>query len=385
MENNSTNQEQPAAQEPSPISAGPDAAQQPTGDTLSNNGATEPKNNRKKWAIVGISVAVVLLLVAVYLVFGHKKSSSSAAQSNKVYHVGILDAYDSFFGSTNQGFKDKMTQLGYVEGKNITYDIVKTPNLTGNQATVQKFIKNKVDLVVAYPTEASLEAKDTLKNTGIPLIFANAAAEGSGLVHSVQEPGTDITGVRYPVPEIAVKRLDTLHELVPSAKRYWLPVMKNYPSVPAAVDAATNEAKNLGVTLTTSYFDSPDELKAYLAKLPATGDVGMDAIVEVAEPLSVIPDAYNAIDQFAVQHKLPVGGSTSTQDASSPIFVIFPNPEPVGQLAAGLADKIFKGTPAGNVPVVTPSSDTIVSLKAMQRLGITPSDGFLSTAKQIIK
>jgi len=56
------------------------------------------------------------------------------------------------------------------------------------------------------------------------------------LINSVREPGGNITGVRFPSVDIASKRLEILLEMVPTAKRIWVPYLKDYPNVPGQLD-----------------------------------------------------------------------------------------------------------------------------------------------------
>ena len=86
-------------------------------------------------------------------------SGCGGAQQSKVYHVGILSGIESF-ATTADGFKAKMTELGYVEGKNIVYDSPKaTADKAAQLSTAQKFVQDKVDLIFVYPTEPALEVK----------------------------------------------------------------------------------------------------------------------------------------------------------------------------------------------------------------------------------
>ena len=100
----------------------------------------------------GAVVVVIALLAGVYFFVLPKAGDGGVS---KVNHVGILNALD-YFAPTIDGFKQKMTELGYVEGKNIVYDIQKAPAPVGNQAILKKFVDDKVDLILSFPTEASL-------------------------------------------------------------------------------------------------------------------------------------------------------------------------------------------------------------------------------------
>jgi putative tryptophan/tyrosine transport system substrate-binding protein len=119
-------------------------------------------------------VAVFVLLAAGASIFLLSNKNTPIKQpAQKVYKVGILNGFD-YVGANVDGFKAGMTELGYIEGKNIVYDVQKTdPDLEKYKAALKKFADEKVDLMFTFPTEASLEAKKIDKETGIPLVFSH--------------------------------------------------------------------------------------------------------------------------------------------------------------------------------------------------------------------
>ena len=80
------------------------------------------------------------------------------------------------------------------------------------------------------------------------MVFANTFIEGNDLVESVRAPAGNVTGVRYPGIDVAVKRLEILHEMAPQAKRIWLPYQKDYPTVSDELKVLQPAAASLGVT-----------------------------------------------------------------------------------------------------------------------------------------
>jgi putative tryptophan/tyrosine transport system substrate-binding protein len=336
--------------------------------------------------IIILALAVALLAVVVLALFvwhRHGTADKDKTATSKVYKVGVLDGLDVFFGGSVAGFNQKMTKLGYVEGKNITYDVQKPESLTGNQAILQKFVQDKVDLIVAFPTEPSLEAKAAVKGTTIPIISLNASTEGTGLIDSIKHPGHNLTGVRFPGPEDSVKRLEVLHQLAPTATHVLVPYLKDYPNVPAQLAAMQTAAKTLGQTLTPVPL-APADVAAYVAGLSATHP-GFDAIVGAAEPFTVTPALNGTLYAYAAQHKLPILGGALMTDDTGPIAFVAPSSPEVGASGASLADKIFKGKQAGALPVLTPTSYLQINLKVAERLGITPDAGLLSTATKVVK
>src|SRR3989338_2823492 len=327
----------------------------------------------------GAVVGGIALLAGVYFFVLPKAGDGGVS---KVYHVGILNALD-YFAPTIDGFKQKMTELGSVEGKNIVYDIQKAPAPVGNQAILKKFVDDKVDLILSFPTEASLEAKEVTAGTGIPVVFADAAIEGNTLIESLRSPGGNVTGVRFPVPEIATNRLEILHELVPQATRIWIPFLKDYPTVAPSLAAIQPLADSLRITLIEAPFSTPDEVKAYLDAHDKNPD--MDAILLIPEPISILPPFIDPIYAFADVHKIPVAGIVLQDGDTGPAFSFMLDVFSVGELAAPLADKIFKGTSAGSIPVVTSESVFEINYKVTQKLGLVVSESLLSIADRVVR
>ncbi len=146
----------------------------------------------KVWSIL-FGLGVIILLVG------------GCSSQPRVYHIGILSGLD-FFADSVTGFKARLAELGYVEGQNIVYDLHKTnEEPVAEQKILKQFVDDKVDLIFVFPTEPALEAKAAAQGTNIPVLFANANIEGVDLVDNVREPGGNITGVRYPGPDLTVR------------------------------------------------------------------------------------------------------------------------------------------------------------------------------------
>jgi putative ABC transport system substrate-binding protein len=343
----------------------------------------DPKPKRNMFPWTGISLVLVLVAVVIGILF-MVNGANKQATAPKIYHVGILSGID-FFLPMAEGFKQKMTELGYVEGKNIVYDLQKAPNIVGNQSIIKKFVDDKVDLIFVYPTEPSLEAKDGTKGTDIPIISTGALVEGNGLIESISHPGENITGVRFPVKEVAAKRLELLNALAPKAKRIMVPYLKDYPTVAPALLSVKSVAASLDLTIIEVPLTSSAEIKGYFDTLSAKKDIGVDAILEVPEPISLTPEFQSEVYKFADIHKLPVAGAIVMEANYGPIFGLIPSPFEFGRLAAPLAVKIFNGTKAGTIPMLTPESEFTVNYKVITKLGLVINEGLLSTAKKIVR
>ncbi len=330
---------------------------------------------------IKISLKETLFIFALILAF----FNGCTEKPEKVYRVGIISGVD-FFNDTAEGFKIQMTEFGYMEGKNIAYEFRKiNVDHAAERRILQKFVDDRVDLILTFPTEVSLTAKEVTKGTNIPVVFANANIEGVDLVHSVREPGGNITGVRYPGPDLAIKRFEILLEFAPHVKKIWVPYMQGYPIIIGQLDVLRPVAESLGITLIEVPTKGPADIRADLDRRERSGDMDMDAILMIADPLVVNPEAFEVFGKFAAKHKIPVGGALMSVDGYHSIFGVSTKNVFVGRQAAYMADKIFKGTPAGLIPVVSAESYLDINYRAARELGLEVSEGLLSRADRIIR
>lgn len=326
------------------------------------------------------------LAVLILMMFGSLVLSGCGAQAApKVYRVGVLNGFPPMADIVD-GFKAEMTELGYIEGENIVYDVQTViADPAKEQQILEQFVADEVDLIFAFATEAALAAKAATQGTDIPVVFAHAGLEGNDLVEGVRQPGGNITGTRFPGPVNTVKRFEFLLELVPQAKRVYITYNENYPANQASLEALRPAASSLGIILVEDPLTSVEEIQANLQARAASDDIGMDAILIMPDDLSQSPAGWPLIAEFAAEHNVPIGGAAPFTADTGALFSYVPEFFEVGQLAAPLADKVLKGTPAGTIPVATPEDRLRLNYKRAQELGITVSESLLSRAAEIIR
>ncbi len=328
------------------------------------------KSNVSGWIMLFGTVLIILLL-------------SGCVQRPKVYHVGILACLD-YFTPLPDGFKEGMAKLGYVENKNIVFDIHKTTGEVEEeqQRILEKFVSDKVDLIVVAPTGAALKAKAVAMKSRIPVVFAAAFTEGNNLVESIQKPGGNITGVRWSSSsELDVKNLEVLHQIMPQVKKLWVSYQKDYTTVQAQIDALRSAAQPSGITLVEVPLRNVEDIRTDLDARKKSGNIGMDAIILIGEPLAVSGKGFAIVTGFALRHKIPLIGPSS----DITIFALTPEPYKSGKQSAYLADKILRGTPAGAIPVLTLENSLKINYRAIQKMGWHINEDILSQADEIIR
>ena len=304
----------------------------------------------------------------------------------KVYHIGMLSGLNTL-NDIADGFKAKMAELGYIEGENVIYDFqsptVADPALY--QSALEKFVSDKVDLIFVFPTEAALMAKTITADSNIPVVFSFAFTDGVGLVENLTHPGANMTGVSYPTTDIVTRRLEILLEIAPDAKRIWVPYYKDYLSVPSQLAAIQPLAEELGLTIIEFPTDSVQEFQDELARRASSEDPGIDAILMLAEPLTISPDFFIPLAKFAEEKHLVLGGNALTFDNYSAVFGLSPVPYVAGQEAALQVQKVLQGIPPGDIPVAFSESALTINYGFAQALGVTIPEGLLNQADEVIR
>ena len=215
------------------------------------------------------------------------------------------------------------------------------------------------------------------------MVFCLTNIEGSNLVKSVREPGENITGVRHPGPDLAVKRFEVLHELLPHAKRIWVPYWKHSAIVPSQLELLRPVARKVDVSLVEIPAEDLADLEKDLESRGIHEDIGIDAILLISEPLTRSRPAFRLIGKFAAEHKLPICGVYFSLEGYSGLFGVDTDYIAVGRLAAKQMHRVFQGTPAGSIPVVSAESFLQINYGVAQELKITVPEGLLREADEV--
>jgi putative tryptophan/tyrosine transport system substrate-binding protein len=179
---------------------------------ISSDNRKSKIENRK---LVGIVALVVTLAMS--------GAVAHAQQTGKIFRIGYLDPSTASGSAVLvEAFRQELSKLGWIEGKNITIEYRFAEGKTERQPELAAdLVRLKVDLIVVSGVSAALAAKKA--TTSIPIVMTNSTDPvAAGLVASLARPGGNVTGFSPFTVELNTKRLEILKDAVPKLSRVGL-------------------------------------------------------------------------------------------------------------------------------------------------------------------
>jgi len=316
---------------------------------------------------------VILLVITGLLLTG-----CGGAPKTKTYTIGVINP------SLNQedtvkGFKEGMTELGYVEGKNVTYVYEGPVSADKLDAVAQGLVKAKLNLILALTTPATKAAQKATAGTDIAVVFLPVTDPvGAGVVASLTKPGGNTTGVTYLTQE--GKRLEWLLRVAPTIKQVYIVYNPKDQSPVLALKMVSETATKLGVELITREASTPEQVEAAFKDIPKEAD----AIFLL--PDSVINARVKDWFKLAIERKLPTSGPNvaTVNDGALTAYGVDLAIAAKKQ-AARLAHRIFQGDKPAGLPVEMADYFTAINLQIAQAIGLNVPDDIVRQANTVIR
>lgn len=284
------------------------------------------------------------------------------------------------------GFLDLVRQglgeSGFVEGKNVVIEYRWGDGQNGNlPALAADLVRRRVAVILAPgSTPAALAAKAATPTIPI-VIFTAGDPVALGLVKSLNRPGGNVTGATSLGRELAPKRLELLHELMPDAKIMALLVNPTNPALAASTAKAVQSAADgLGLQFHVERAGTEGEIEAAFANLVRLRAAGLVIAID-----SFFTARRQALAELAFRNRIPAIYQYADFAAAGGVMSYGGTPD--GYRIAGLyAGRILNGEKPADLPMqeIT-KTEPVISLKTAKALGMEVPPLLLARADKLIE
>lgn len=324
-------------------------------------------------------VVFLCLLLTVHLPI----RSSGAQQPEKIRRIGFLAVNSpSADKHLDEAFRQSLRELGWVEGRNITIEYrsaeAKADRLP---ALAAELVNAKVDVIVSAGGTPGAQAAKKATGT-IPIVFTSSGDPvATGLVASLAHPGGNVTGLSRVGPDLSVKKVELLKEIMPKISRVafvWNPDNAANALALKETEAAAGEVRW--------------QVQSVEVRGPHQFEAAFSAMSKARAPAVIVQSdqsfrgRLSLLARLAVENKLPTMLPQSEYVEAGGLMSYGENLAERYRRAAVFVDKILKGAKPADLPVEQPTKfELVINLKTAKKIGLTIPANVLARAGRVIK
>ena len=300
-------------------------------------------------------------------------------QAAKLPTIGFLaSGTPQNWASWVAAFVEQLNRLGWVQDRNVMVEYRWAEGHSERFAEiVAELVRLKVHVIVTggEPAFAARQATST-----IPIVAALIGDPvGTSLVASLARPGGNVTGLSFQSTDLAGKRVDLLHAVIPQMKRLAVLGNAGNRNVVLEISEVASAAQKLGLQVARSEIRRSEDILPAFENLKTAG---ADALYVCIDPLS------NAnrvkINTLVLSARLPTMYGTREYVETGGLMSYGPSFPALFRRAAEYVDKILRGAKPSELPIEQPTTfDFVINLTTAKALGLTIPASILSLAELI--
>lgn len=296
------------------------------------------------------------------------------------FRIGLISAVPPTPDMLN-AFREGMRERGYIEGRNISFD-VRWPKGTfdDDPAVVSNLINENFDVIVAWATPTVSAVRRRTSTTPIVMVSVGDPV-GSGFIASLAQPGGNITGVSNVTNDLSAKVVELFFEFIPGLKR--IGVVSNSYNSNVAIQLRETEAalRKFNVQAQIVEARTPEEYDRAFAELSAYRAEG---VVVLSDPSAV--ENSQQIAEIARIAKMPTAFQRRESVLGGGLFSYGGSIVNQYRYAAIYVDRLLKGAKPAELPVEQPTKfELVINLKTAKALNLTVPPTLLARADEVIE
>jgi putative tryptophan/tyrosine transport system substrate-binding protein len=306
----------------------------------------------------------------------------AARAQQAVSVVGVIDG-GSADPKVMAPFKQGLSDLGYVEGQNVTIDYRWADGRYDRLPELAAELVRRQVSVIAIPSNTPASRAAKAATATIPIVFGvGDDPVRLGLVASLSRPAGNATGINFFIGELAAKRLGLLHEFVPVASR--IAVLANPTD---AIRTGSNvrdleaAARALGLQIIVLMASTNQEIDAAFSAIRR----------ERADALFVLADSFFATRRvhlaiLAARHAVPAAYGQRDYAEAGGLVSYGTNLADARRQVGVYTGRILKGEKPADLPVLQPTKfEFIINLQTAKTLGLEVPATLLARADEVIE
>jgi putative ABC transport system substrate-binding protein len=278
------------------------------------------------------------------------------------------------------GLRAGLVSLGYEEGRDFELDWRNLVDEEAAAATATAFVRDRVDLIVAFENQAARAAKAA--TTEIPCVFIHVTDPvANGLVASHARPGGNLTGIAG-WPDLAGKKLELFRDIVPTLRRLLILSDLRDPVARRVLLEARAAAAALNLELVEHAVSDQADLEQAFRSLA----VGTVDGVFLASP-NLQTNFGSLVIQLATENALPMAANRREWVEAGALWSYGPNVFATGRLAATrYVGRILKGSKPADLPVEENDVlELVINQRVARALGLTIPQPALAQATEVVQ
>jgi putative tryptophan/tyrosine transport system substrate-binding protein len=292
---------------------------------------------------------------------------TARAQQSVMPVIGFINAAPAqSYKPQLSAFLKGLDEKGYVDGRNVTIEYRWAEGHTDRLPSMAAdLVRRQVTVIAATTTPAALAAKAA--TTTIPIVFTTVGDPVQlHLVTSLNRPGGNVTGVTQMNVEVAPKRLELLHELVPTASVMALLVNSTNPNTETNTKELQAAARTLGVELHVLNASTERDFDAVFAKLIQLRAGGL-----VIGADNLFASRVKQLAALALRHAVPTIYQDRDFAVAGGLMSYGTGFRETYRLAGNYIGRVLKGEKPADLPVQQATKvEFYINLKTAKALGL---------------
>lgn len=314
------------------------------------------------------------LVVVLVLGFGGK----ALAAEGKSLTIGISQIVEHpALDAARQGFIDALEEHGYIEGKNVTFDVqIAQGNIATANSIAKALVGKNVDLIHSIATPTSQAVANATKK--IPIVISSVTDPvGAGLVQSIEKPGGNVTGTtdRSPVD----RQMDLMLEIYPKLKRLGFMYNSGEDNSISSLEQVKEEASKRGIEVVEATVSNSSGVFPAAKSL-----VGKVDAIHIPTDNTVV-SAFESVVKVCEENRIALFAADVDSVPRGALAALAIDYYRLGRQSGEMAVRILEGADPAVMPVETLQDlKLVVSRQTAEKIGLTLPESVVKRADKVL-